>query len=79
LPDGRPFKDIHEFQTLVAADSTRLLKNLAERFAIYSTGRGLLFSDRDAIAAIVTKTQKQGGGIRTLIHELVRSDLFQTR
>ena len=79
LPDGRAFKDITEFQTLVAADSGRLLKNLAVHFAVYATGRGLGFSDRDQMAAIVAKTQQQGGGIRTLIHELVQSPLFQTR
>ena len=79
LPDGRPFQGIAEFQTLVAADSEPLLKNLAEQVAIYGTGRGLNFSDRDSIAAIVARTQQHGGGIRTLIHELVQSPMFQTR
>ena len=78
LPDGRAFNSIAEFQTLVAAD-VRLLKNLAERLAVYSTGRALAFSDRDQIAAIVARTQNQGGGVRTLIHELVQSELFQSR
>ena len=78
LPDGRPFNDITEFQTLVAADS-QLLKNLAERLTVYSTGRQLAFSDRDQISAIVSSTQDQGGGIRTLIHELVQSELFRLR
>jgi hypothetical protein len=79
LPDGRKFSDIRELQALLAADPEPLLRNLAEQFAIYSTGRSLTFSDRDAIAIIVSRTQKQGGGIRTLIHELVQSKLFQTR
>jgi hypothetical protein len=79
LPDGRKFTDIRELQALLAADPEPLLRNLAEQFAIYSTGRSLTFSDRDAIAIIVSKTQKKGGGIRTLIHELVQSKLFQTR
>ena len=79
LPDGRSFKDVLEFQTLVAADSHRLLMNLAERLMIYATGRDTSFSDRDQLAVIVEKTQKQGGGIRTLIHEVVQSSLFQNR
>jgi hypothetical protein len=78
LPDGRAFSNITEFQTLIATDS-QLLKNLAERLAIYSTGRKLAFSDRDAIATIVNQTQQQGGGIRTLIHQLVLSELFRLR
>ncbi len=79
LTDGRRFKDILEFQSLLATDSQRLLRNLTEQFAIYGTGRDILFGDRDQIAAIVAGTQKDGGGIRTLIHQLVQSPFFQTR
>ena len=79
LPDERKFADIREFQKLAAADSPLLLKNLAQQLAVYATGRGLAFSDRDAIAALVAATQKQSGGVRTLVHELTQSRLFQTR
>ena len=79
LPDERKFADIREFQTLAAANSELLLKNLAQQLAIYATGRDLAFSDRDPIAALIASTQKQGGGVRTLIHELTQSQLFQTR
>ena len=79
LPDGRDFKDVKEFQSLIASDTGRLLTNLAEQLTIYSTGRGVAFSDREAIAAIVAATQKEGGGVRTLIHQIVQSDLFRTR
>ena len=79
LPDERKFADVREFQALAAANSTLLLKNLAQQLAIYATGREIAFSDRDAIAALVSSTQKQGGGVRTLIHELTQSQLFQTR
>jgi len=78
LPDGRAFKDVLEFQALAAADVSRLLSNLAQRLAVYSTGRKIGFADRDALSAIVGQTERQGGGIRTLIHELVQSQLFQT-
>lgn len=79
LADGRAFKDVLEFQTLLAADSGRLLMNLAQRLTVYSTGRPTTFSDRDALLAVVTSTQKQGGGVRSLIHEVVQSQLFQSR
>src|SRR5205085_2832138 len=77
LPDGRSFATVTEFQELLAADRDRLLKNLARQFAVYGTGRPVSFADRDRIAAIVAGTNTRGGGIRTLIHELVRSELFQ--
>jgi Protein of unknown function (DUF1592)/Protein of unknown function (DUF1588)/Protein of unknown function (DUF1587)/Protein of unknown function (DUF1585)/Protein of unknown function (DUF1595)/Planctomycete cytochrome C len=79
LPDGRKFLSFIEFQNLLAADKDALLTNLARQFAVYSTGRGVSFGDRDEIAAIVAATNKNGGGIRTLIHELVASRLFATR
>ena len=79
LPDERAFKEITEFQTLLAADATRLLRNLAQQLAIYSIGRDIAFSDRDEINAIVANTQKNGGGVRTLIHEVIQSRLFQTK
>ena len=79
LPDERSFKDVLEYQSLLASDTHRLLQNLAEQLAIYSTGRDIAFADRDQIADIVTRTEQHGGGIRTLIHELVQSPFFQTR
>jgi hypothetical protein len=79
LPDGRSFHGINELQELLAADRGRLLTNLARQFTIYGTGRDVSFSDREQIAAIVAGAQQKGGGIRTLIHELIQGRLFQTR
>ena len=79
LPDERKFANIAEFQTLLAASPRPLLLNLAQQFTIYSTGRPLAFSDRAGVNELVTRTEKQGGGIRTLVHELVQSPLFQVR
>jgi len=79
LPDGRKFADIGEFQKLLAAQPRPLLENLARQLAVYSTGRPVAFSDRAALAALVRRVEQQGSGVRTLIHELVQSELFQTR
>jgi hypothetical protein len=78
MPDGRPFGGIAEFQSLIAADPARLLKNLGEQFARYAAGREISFSDREEVERVVERTRKQGGGIRALIHEVVQSSLFQT-
>jgi mono/diheme cytochrome c family protein len=79
LPDGRRFAGVAEFQALLSADRDALLTNLAKQLAVYSTGRGVSFADRDEIAAVVAATNEHGGGIRTLLHELVQSRLFRTR
>ena len=46
---------------------------------MYATGRGVSFGDRAAIAAVVAETNTKGGGLRTLIRELVESQMFRTR
>lgn len=79
LPDGRTFQNIGDLKRLLTEDSHLLLANLAKQLAVYATGREILYSDREQIAALVSKTERQGGGIRTLIHELVQSELFRTR
>ena len=79
LPDDRTFADVREYQTLLAGDVDRLLKNMAERFMVYGTGRPIGFADREAIAALMTATKAKGGGLRTLLHEVVQSELFRTR
>ena len=77
--DGRPFTSIQDFKKLLVADPQPVTLALAEKLVIYSTGAGIGFSDRPAMDAIVQKTQSQGGGLRTLIHEIVLSPLFQSK
>jgi hypothetical protein len=78
LLDERTFADITELQDLLAGDTRALLHNLAKQFLIYATGRDIAFGDRPALDDIVARAEMSGGGIRTLIHEIVQSDLFQT-
>ncbi len=79
LADGREFNDIDQYRTLIASDATRLLQNLTRQLAVYATGREVRFSDRPLIEQIVRRTESNGGGIRTLLHELVGSPLFTGR
>jgi hypothetical protein len=79
LPDERKFTGIADFKTLLAAEKHQLLHNLAKQLTVYATGRDVAFSDRAALNDIDARTEKQGGGIRTLLHEIAMSSLFQTR
>jgi hypothetical protein len=76
LANGQPFADIRQFQSLIATDRARLLRNLTKQFAVYATGQTVSFIDRPQIEAIVKRTERRGGGIRTLLHELIGSPLF---
>ena len=46
---------------------------------IYATGAGVRFSDREAIDGIVAKTKMTKHGLRSLVQEVVASELFQTK
>lgn len=76
MPDGRDFQDIQGFQAIIAEDETRLLHNLAKQFLLYGTGRQPGFRDRKLMDQIVENTRRQGGGVRTLLHEVIGSRLF---
>ena len=79
LPDGRAFDGIRGLKDLLASKPAVLLRNLTEQLVVYSTGREPTFADRDEIERIVKAVQEKGGGVRTLIHELVSSPIFQSK
>jgi hypothetical protein len=79
LPDGRSFKDVRELKAILAKDDATLARNLVKQFLIYSTGAPVRFADRPKIEAILNKARPSGYGVRTLVQEIVQSDLFQTK
>jgi hypothetical protein len=79
LPDGRAFRDVREFKQLVAQDEQALARHLARQLVTFATGASVTFSDRAAVEHIVERTAASRHGIRSLIHEVVQSDLFQTK
>lgn len=79
LPDGRKFGGIQDFKKLLLAEPDLVLHSVATKLVIYSTGAGISYGDRPAVEAIATRTKAQGDGLRTLIHEVVQSPLFQNK
>ncbi len=79
LPDGRPFADIREFKQMIRADDAMLARNLVQQFLIFGTGAPIRFSDRLAITQILERARPSDYGIRSLIHEIIQSDLFRSK
>ena len=79
LPDGRPFQDVDEFKRLLLADPDAIARGFAEKLIVYATGAGIQFADRAAVEEIVARSRKSGYGVRTLIHEVIQSELFRTK
>jgi len=76
LPDGRPFRDIDQLKQLLLKDKDQLARCMAEKLLIYSTGRGLRFSDRAVVNDIIARNRDKNYGFRSLIHEVVQSRPF---
>ncbi|QDU96038.1 DUF1592 domain-containing protein [Lignipirellula cremea] len=79
LADGRKFKDIDEFKQLLLEDKDQLARALAEKLLTYATGSVSTTSDRAELDAIVDRVRDKNYGFRSLIHEIVQSDVFQSK
>lgn len=79
LPDGRKFQDIRELKSLLCADERQIARNLARQLVCYSTGAPVSFADRAKVEAVLDASSKDGFGTRSLIREIVLSDLFRMK
>ncbi|MBM3837360.1 MAG: DUF1592 domain-containing protein [Verrucomicrobia bacterium] len=79
LPDGRTFRDVREFKQLLLADEAQLARNLARQLAVYATGAPIRFADRPQIEAILQRAKPSHYGVRSLMHEIVQSELFRNK
>ena len=79
LPDGRPFTNVRELKKLLLTDQSAISRNLVRQLSIFATGAPVRFSDRPEIESILNRSKSSQYGVRTLIEELVQSELFQTK
>ncbi|MEW4489528.1 DUF1592 domain-containing protein [Thalassoglobus sp. JC818] len=79
LASGESFDNLAEFQELVCQNPEGLAENLASKLLTYGTGAPISFSDRDEIKKIVEAAREDQFGFRTIVEEVVVSDIFQSK
>jgi hypothetical protein len=79
LFDGRGFENIDEFKSLLASDPDQLARALASKLVAYATGTPTTLADRQGIESIVESVRRQDYGLRSLVHEVVQSELFRNQ
>jgi hypothetical protein len=79
LADGRKFAGIDELKTLLLTQREGVARTLATNLVTYATGAGVTFADRAQVEAILRNAQPGSYGLRTLVHEVVQSPLFQSK
>ena len=79
LPNGRRFHNTAEFKQLLISDGDRVARCLAEKLLIYATGAGIDPADGAAVTEIVDRNAGHDYGLRSLVHEVVQSELFRSK
>ena len=68
-----------EFKQLLVKDLDRFAEAFVEQLATYALRRVMTIDDAAKIKAITAASKKDGCKLRTVIENLVLSDLFQKR
>ncbi len=79
LADGSEFEDIDDFRKLVISQPENIAKCVAEKLITYGTGARPRFADRDEISKLVDASKQSDYGLRTLVEQVVTSDLFLSK
>jgi len=79
LPAGGVFKDVSELKSLLLQDERQIARNFARQLLVYATGAPIRFGDRARVEAILDRAKESGYGVRTIIREIVLSDLFRCK
>ena len=79
LPDGRRFRNIDEFKQLLLSDKDQLARALAVKLLTYATGVPPTRADRPKVEAIVESVRGKNYGFRSLLHEVVASEVFRNK
>ncbi len=79
LPDGRKFSDIRDLKRLLLEDERLIARNLVKQLTVHATGAAVRFGDRPEVERILDRASSSHYGVRTLVHELVQSELFRRK
>jgi hypothetical protein len=76
LPNGKRFADADEFKKLLYNDPEPVIRAVAEKLIVYATGSPLRPADGAAVERVMQRLREHDYGARTLVHEVVQSELF---
>jgi len=77
--NGEKFANIDDLKQIILKDKDQLVRSLAGKLVTYSTGAPPSALDQPEIEAIVQKVRDTHYGVRSLVHAVVQSKLFQNK
>jgi hypothetical protein len=79
LPGGTAFSDVHGLKAALLNEKDALAKEIVESLLAYSLGRTIEFSDADDVDEILKQLKRDNYPVRSIIHAVVSSRLFQVK
>lgn len=79
LPDGRKFQDVRELKRLLLADERQIARNLTSQLVVFATGAPVQFGDRPKVEAILDRAAAKNYGVKSLIQQIIESEIFQNK
>jgi len=76
LPGGVEIADVRAYKAALAARPGLLARSFVRKLGAFATGVSVEAGDELVVDAILEKAEPSGSGLRSLIHEIVQSDLF---
>lgn len=78
LPDGAAFRNVREFkQLMLEHEEKTVARNLVGQLVTFATGAPVGFVDRKQVDEILERSRGSDYGVRSLVHGIVQSELFQ--
>lgn len=78
MPTGETYSDFAEFRSLLVTSRREVFaRNLVEKLLMYSTGRRMERVDQYEIDDIVQRAEKRGLGLKTVVLEVLTSQIFR--
>ncbi len=79
LPNGQAYASFAEFKALLAAQSERFERGLAEKLMVYALGRMLEPTDDGTIQDLVAEMGNRGHTMSSLIRGIVKTEAFRSK
>jgi hypothetical protein len=79
LPNGKSFENIDDFQRLILEDRKSVAANVVEKLLTYGTGAPISFKDRQTVEHCVQQAKDSDYGFRSLVHSVIKSDVFLSK
>ena len=76
LVTGETFLNVIELKRFLLKNERQIARNMVDQFVAYATGASVGFADRAEVERILDAAEGDDYRLRTILHEIVQSDLF---